>query len=123
MDESDYDALLTANAVRVFSEPDEARRRQALEELWQPDGTLYEAEKVVAGIEAISASVSALLAMLPPGTRFAPDGAAVGHHGLARLRWRAVDAAGHPGPVTGTDVAVIEDGRIASLYVLLDPRG
>ncbi len=52
---------------------------------------------------------------------FAPIGLAVGHHGLGRLRWRAVDDKGQPAPVSGTDVAFFRDGRIERLYVLLDP--
>ena len=65
--------------------------------------------------------VGALLKMLPPGTTFEAEGPAAGHHGLGRLRWRAVDASGKPLGVTGTDIAVVEDGRIAKLYVILDP--
>jgi hypothetical protein len=117
------EAVLTANAVRVFSERDAAKRLLALQELWARDGVLYEDEHVVTGIEAISASVGALLDNLPPGTRFAPDGPVVGHHGLARLKWIAVDAAGTPGPASGIDVAFVEHGRITSLYVFLNPFG
>ncbi|KAB1085360.1 nuclear transport factor 2 family protein [Neorhizobium galegae] len=118
-----FGAVLMANAVRVFGEPDGAKRLQALKELWSPDGALYEDEHVIKGIEAISATVGALLDNLPAGTRFAADGPVVGHHGLARLRWITVDASGTPGPVSGTDVAFIENGRITSLYVFLDPMG
>ena len=52
---------------------------------------------------------------------FEAEGPAVGHHGLGRLRWRAVDSSGKPLGVTGTDIAFVEDGRIAKLYVILDP--
>jgi hypothetical protein len=48
-------------------------------------------------------------------------GPAVGHHGLGRLRRRAVDSSGKPLGVTGTDSELVEDGRIAKLYVILDP--
>ena len=116
-----FEAVLTANAVRVFSERDAAKRLQALREIWAPDGVLYEDQHVVTGIEAISAAVGAPLDNLAPGTRFAADGPVVGHHGLARLKWVAVDAAGTPGPVSGTDVAFVENGRITSLYVFLNP--
>ena len=120
---SNFEAVLTANAVRVFSERDAAKRLLALQEIWAPDGVLYENEHVVTGIEAISLTVGALLDNLPAGTRFAPDGPVVGHHGLARLKWIAVDAAGTPGPASGIDVAFVNHGRITSLYVLLNPFG
>lgn len=116
----DYDGLLRANAKRIFSEPSIERRLTALEELWTEDGVLVENEQVVTGRKAVSDSVGALLKMLPPGATFEPAGAAAGHHGLGRLRWRAVDSSGKPLGVTGTDIAFVEDGRIAKLYVILD---
>ena len=117
----DYDSLLRANARRVFSEPDPDRRLTALKELWAENGVLAENEQVVTGWEAVSGSVGALLKMLPPGATFEADGPAAGHHGLGRLRWHAVDSSGKPLGVTGTDIAFVEDGRIAKLYVILDP--
>lgn len=117
----DYDGLLRANAKRVFSETSVERRLTALKELWAEDGMLIENEHVVTGREAVSGSVGALLNMLPPGTKFEAEGPAVGHHGIGRLRWRAVDSSGKPLGVTGTDIAFVEDGRIAKLYVILDP--
>jgi hypothetical protein len=117
----DYDGLLRANAKRVFSEPDVGKRLSALKELWAKNGVLVENEQVVTGWDAVSGSVGALLKMLPPGATFEAQGPAAGHHGLGRLRWRAVDSSGKPLGVTGTDIAFVEDGRIAKLYVILDP--
>jgi hypothetical protein len=118
---TDYDGLLRANAKRVFSETSAEQRLTALKELWAEDGVLVENEHVATGWDAVSGSVGALLKMLPPGTTFEAEGPAAGHHGLGRLRWRAVDSAGKPLGVTGTDIAFVEDGRIAKLYVILDP--
>jgi hypothetical protein len=118
---TDYDPLLRANAKRVFSEPGVEQRLTALKELWAENGVPVESEHVVTGWDAVSDSVGALLKILPPGTTFEADGPAAGHHGLARLRWRAVDASGKSLGVTGTDIAFVEDERIAKLYVILDP--
>ena len=117
----DYDSLLRANARRVFSEPDPDRRLTALKELWAENGVLVENEQVVTGWDAVSGGVGALLKMLPPGATFEAEGPAAGHHGLGRLRWRAVDSSGKPLGVTGAVIAFVEDGRIAMLYVILDP--
>src|SRR5712671_1742558 len=92
----DYDGLLRANAKRVFSETSVERRLTALKELWAEDGVLVENEHAATGREAVSGSVGMLLKMLPPGTTFEAEGPAVGHHGLGRLRWRAVDSSGKP---------------------------
>jgi hypothetical protein len=118
---TDYDSLLRANAKRVFSEPDVQQRLAALKELWTAKGVLLENDRVVTGWDAVSSSVGGLLKMLPPGTTFEPREPAAGHHGLGRLRWRAVDSSGKPLGVTGTDIAFVEGGRIAKLYVILDP--
>ncbi|MCH2991165.1 hypothetical protein K3W76_15070, partial [Listeria monocytogenes] len=61
----DFDSVLKANAQRVFSEPDAAKRMAALTELWAEDGALVEQDAIASGYEAISASVGALLAHLP----------------------------------------------------------
>ena len=117
----DFDALMKANLVRVFGERDRGRRRAALEELYTADAKLYEPDHVFTGRDAISGAVDALIARLPPEFAFTPDGIAVGHHSLGRLRWRAGPPGG-PAAVTGTDVAQVEAGRIKSLHVFLDPE-
>jgi len=119
--EPDYDRILRANAERVFGERDPAARRRELDKLWVQDGVLYEDRHVATGLDAVSDTVGALLDTLPPGMTFAPAGRAVGHHGVGRLRWRAIDGNGNPAPVSGTDVGIFRDGKIAQLYVLLDP--
>jgi hypothetical protein len=50
---------------------------------------------------------------------FAPEGPAVGRQGVGHLRWRATLAKGAMGQVSGTDIAVVKDNRIAHLYVML----
>jgi hypothetical protein len=115
----DFDSLMRANLVRVFSERDRSRRRAALEELYTADAKLYEPDNVFTGRDAINGAVDAIIARLPPEFVFTPHGIAVGHHGLGRLRWQAGPPGG-PAAVTGTDVAQVEAGRIKSLHVLLD---
>lgn len=116
----DDDRILLANLTRVFGERDRARRTAAIRDLYAPDAVLYEPDGVATGHDEIADAVEALLASLPPAFVFSPIGPAVGHHGLARLRWRSGPPEG-PVAVTGTDVARIEAGRIASLHVFIDP--
>lgn len=118
----DYDGLLQANLARVFAQRDTEKRMAAIRGLYAPDAILYEPDSVSAGHQAIANAVEALLASLPPNFVFAALGPAVGHHGLARLRWRAGPTDGPP-VVTGTDVVRLEAGRIQSLHVFLDPAG
>lgn len=119
-DAADYDSILQANLKRVFGERDAGLRIAAIRDLYSPDAVLYEPGSIATGHEAIAQAVEDLLASLPPAFVFSPIGPAVGHHGLARMRWRAGPPEG-PVAVTGTDVARIEAGRIASLHVFIDP--
>jgi hypothetical protein len=117
----DFDALMSANLSRVFSERDSGRRRAALEELYTADATLYEPDRVFTGLDAICDAVDALIARLPPEFVFTQNGIAVGHHGLGRLTWRA-GPPGRPAAMSGTDVVYVEARRIKSLHVFLDPE-
>ena len=118
--EPDYDHLLRSNLERVFNERDAERRAAALEELFGAEPVMYEPTNVVTRCAAISEVAGKLLDQFGPTFRFTPEGAAVGHHGLGSLRWQAGPAGG-PVAVTGTDIAEIIDGRIARLWVLLNP--
>jgi hypothetical protein len=117
---ADYDGILQANLKRVFGERDTGPRNAAICGLYSPDAVLYEPGSIATGHDEIAHAVEALLASLPAALVFSAIGRAAGHHGLARLRWRAGPPEG-PVAVTGTDVARIEAGRIASLHVFIDP--
>ncbi|KWT72976.1 hypothetical protein APY04_0026 [Hyphomicrobium sulfonivorans] len=119
---TDYDALMQANLAQVFSQRDATHRMAAIEELYATDAVLYEPDTAVSGHAAISQAVETLLSHLPPNTFFTAIGPAVGHHGLARLRWQAASSGGLV-IVTSTDVARFEGARIKTLHVLIDPRG
>jgi hypothetical protein len=117
---SDYDALLSANLNRVFNERDAAARLAAVDALFVADPVFYEPDEIIHGRQAIADVAGALLEKFGPDFTFVADGRAVGHHGLAYLRWRAGPRNG-PTAVTGADLAEIVDGRIARLWVMLDP--
>ncbi|GJD65019.1 nuclear transport factor 2 family protein [Methylobacterium frigidaeris] len=118
--EPDYDCLLRSNLARVFNERDAATRAAALADLFVDDPVMFEPTGIVRGRAAISAVAGGLLEQFGPDFRFVPEGDALGHHGLGTLHWRAGPEGG-PVAVTGIDAAEIVDGRIARLWVLLDP--
>jgi hypothetical protein len=118
--EPDYDGLLRANLERVFNERNADRRAAALNELFVAEPIMYEPTNVVQGRAAISAVAGNLLDQFVPTFRFSPTGRAVGHHGLGSLRWEAGPEEGAVA-ITGMDVAEIVGGRIARLWVLLNP--
>lgn len=118
--EPDYDHLLRSNLERVFNERDPLARSNAIAELYTADPVMYEPDAIVTGRAAISAVAGGLLERFGPDFAFVAAGSALGHHGMATLRWHAGPAKG-PVAVTGADMAEILDGRIARLWVLLDP--
>lgn len=120
LDEPDFSRILRANLQRVFNERDGIARAAAVDELFVDEPIMYEPTNVVRGRAAISDIAGKLLEQFGPTFRFMPEGSAVGHHGLGTLRWTAGPEGG-PVVVTGTDAAEIVGGRIARLWVLLDP--
>jgi len=120
--DADIDHLLRANLERVFNQRNDAARAAAIAELYGADPVMYEPDGVVEGRDAISATAGRLLVQFGRDFAFVPEGRAVGHHGLAVLRWHAGPKGG-PVAVTGTDVAQIVGGRIHRLWVLLNPPG
>jgi len=117
---SKTDALLRANLQRVFNERDAQKRIAAVHELFAGTPTMYEPTGIVTGRAAISEVAGALLDQFGVDFAFVPEGPAVGHHGLGYLRWHAGPSAGST-VVSGVDVAEISEGKIARLWVLLDP--
>ena len=118
----DYDRLMQANLVRVFGERDAAKRPSALADLYAADAVLYEPGNSAKGHPAINDAVEVLLSSLPRNFTFSALGPAVGHHGVARLRWQSGPPES-PALATGTDFALVENGLIRALYVFLDPPG
>jgi len=119
MADSSLGSIVEASLDQVWNQRDPVKRIAALERIYLPDAILYEAEREVRGLAAISAAVEAVLADLPPDFRFEPLGSAAGHHGIAIARWEG--RSGDAVLVTGEDVATISEGRIAALHVFLDP--
>jgi hypothetical protein len=55
-------------------------------EIYASDGVLYEPDATATGHQVINEEVETLLAHPPPFV-FTAQGPAIGHHGIARLRW------------------------------------
>jgi hypothetical protein len=117
MDEA-IDALVHRNLLDVFNERDPERRSSAMAEIYAEDVTFTDPGGVVTGHEAIGRKAQEILDGAP-GFVFSPAGPSRQSGDLALLSWRFGPAGGDP-VVTGTDVSLVRDGRIASLHTLLD---
>jgi hypothetical protein len=110
--------LLTRNLFEVFSEADPVRRRAAIAELWVEDALFVDPHASLTGRDAVDTAVAALHARFPDFV-FTALGTAQSVEGAGRLAWGHGPAGGAP-LLTGLDVAVVRDGRIAALYTFLD---
>ncbi|WP_165184377.1 nuclear transport factor 2 family protein [Caulobacter soli] len=115
------ETLLTRNLHEVFGEPDPAKRAIAIQALYAPDSVFSDPHGHYVGHRVLEEAVAALHAKLPGHVFTVISGPDV-LRDSGRLAW-AFGPPEDPRRVTGLDVAVVKDGRIAALYTFLDaPR-
>jgi hypothetical protein len=111
--------LLIRNLRDVFGENDPARRRAAIDELYTEDVVFYDPSKgVYRGRDEIDRIAGAIKAT-HPDFQYQPtaEPEEVGNGG--RVPW----VSGRPGEApayAGTDFIIVQDGRIAALYLFFD---
>jgi hypothetical protein len=99
---------LVARYLETWNETDPAARRQAIDELWAPDGVYDDPI-------AIDATIAAVLGLFA-GLAFTLAGPVDSHDDIARFTWSLGDEL-----VIGFDVLVLDaEGRIANVYGFLD---
>ena len=109
--------------VAVWNEPDDARRRAIIAQLWHPD-----ARHLARTLEAVGhAGVEKRVAdayekwVREKGNVFRLRDGVDGHHGVVKLRWDMLPAAGGAVISIGLDVLVLDaDGRIRTGYQFIE---
>ena len=112
--------LLPRNLQEVFGEGDAARRRAAIEDLYTDDCVLYVPDAVFVGHAAVDKFAGELRATHPQFV-YTPHGEPQALHNGGILAWGS-GPKGEPPEYTGLDVVVARDGKIAALYVFLNPK-
>lgn len=115
---NDIATLLTRNLFDIFGETDPVRRRAVIAELWAEDALFVDPHATARGHDAVDAAVAALHARFP-GFVFTALGEPQVLDGAGRLAW-GHGPAGEAPQLTGLDVALVRDGKIAALYTFLD---
>jgi hypothetical protein len=111
--------LLTRNLHQVFGEIDPARRRAAMDEIYNEDIVFYDPKGgVFRGRDEIDRIAGAIKAT-HPDFQYQPitEPEEVGDGG--RVQW----VSGRPGEApayAGTDFIIARDGRIAAIYLFFD---
>jgi len=98
---------------------DEAQRRSVLADVCTADCQYTDPLADVRGVAGLDAVIAAAQAQLP-GFRFALAGPVDSHHEQARFTWHAAPAGASEPVVIGTDVFILESGRIRSVLGFLD---
>jgi len=106
----------------VFNEPDPVRRAAAIDETFTEGVVFTDSEGTVTGRAALAAKVTDLLAQ-GPALVFSHDGPLREIAGALGVRAWTLGPPGGAPVLGGLDVAVVEDGRIATLYTVLDADG
>jgi SnoaL-like domain len=105
--------------LAAWNEKDGTKRRELVDALWAEDGSYTDPLADVRGREAVDGLIGAVQQQFP-GFVFTLGGAVDAHHDQARFSWH-LGPEGAPEPVViGFDVAVVEQGRIGSVYGFLD---
>jgi hypothetical protein len=131
---------LTSRYVAAWNEPDPARRRQAIRELWAEDGIHVlqppaEFRQAAAGLGFTSAALEArghdelevrvsraYQDFVAPGEfTFRPRDNADALRNVVKFSWEMIPAAGGEAAATGLEILVLgPDGRIEADYQFID---
>lgn len=113
------ESLLIRNLAEVFGEGDAARRRAAIQELFNPDAVFYDPNNgAYHGHDEIDRIAGAIRAS-HPDFRYQPIAEPEISGNAGRVPW----VSGRPGErpaYAGTDFIVARDGRISALYLFFD---
>jgi hypothetical protein len=115
---------LAERYIGVWHEPDGARRRKAIAELWAPEGVYVDPVHDARGYDALYATVTEIHEeFIRPGKYlFRSRGDAQAHHNIARISWEMADIETHKVVDGGLDLLVLDgEGRILAHYKFMDP--
>jgi hypothetical protein len=110
---------LVQRYLETWNETDPDIRLAAVAGVWADDARYVDPLADAAGHRQISDLIGAVQQHLPGHVFRLRDGVDA-HHDVARFGWELVPAGGGESVAEGFDVAVTEDGRIASVLGFLD---
>jgi SnoaL-like protein len=112
------ETLLRRNLLEIFGERDETCRRRTLQDVMAEDVVFSDPEGRHVGRDAVNTAVAALLARFP-GFVFAELTPPQVVSDAGYIHWGFGPPDEQP-RVTGMDVVVVREGKIAALYTFLD---
>jgi hypothetical protein len=106
--------LLVANLFQVFGERDETLRTKAVASTYHEGVLWHEPDRIINGLEELDRRAGEILAETP-GFKFSTDGEAIISQNMGIQSWNFGPEA-DPALVKGTDVIVVEGGKIKVLW-------
>jgi hypothetical protein len=108
--------------MATWNEPDSERRREAVVELWAPDGAVVNARREYRGLNAVHEAVSrSYEGFISRGYLYRPLRRAMTHHHAVRFDWEMVTSAGDEPVSIGVNFLLLDDERRISLdYQFVD---
>lgn len=104
---------LSYASLYVFHNRDEASRIKISKETYHPDINMYESDRVTSGLAAVEERMKEL--NTGNDYEFQATSEAVENNGLVCIEWNFGPPGGEP-VVRGTDIALVEDGKIRKLW-------
>ncbi|MFC3078237.1 nuclear transport factor 2 family protein [Phenylobacterium terrae] len=111
-------ALVANRYIELWNETDPQRRRALLEQSWSPKASYVDPMAAVDGHEGLEALVAGVQQRFP-GFRFRLVGAPDGYADKVRFTWE-LGPDGAEAPIQGSDVVLLEDGRVRKVIGFLD---
>jgi hypothetical protein len=111
-------ARIAEDYIAVWNEPDASARRARLAAGWTTGAAYADPIARADGVAAISELIAGVQGRFP-AFRFALAGEPSGHGEFVRFRWTLGPAEGEP-PIEGSDVVVLDGGRISRVIGFLD---
>jgi hypothetical protein len=118
---NNIETLLVRNLYEIFDERDPARRKTAIEAIFDRDCQFSDPRGRHVGHRGLEDAVVALQGQFPDHV-FSQIGDVDALQDSGRLAW-AFGPPHEPRRITGLDVAVVNAKRISALYTFLDPTG
>jgi hypothetical protein len=119
MTEDQLTGLARRNLLGVFGERDPEARTAMIKQTYAEDVAFADREGVLVGHQALNDKAQQLLDGAP-GFVFTPAGPVRVAQDLVALAWH-FGPEGQSPVASGLDISIVENGRIAKLYTLLDP--
>jgi hypothetical protein len=115
----DADELVAHYLADVANESNPERRRAAIVTLFDDAVRYVDQDGAIDGRDAFTRRIDELASMMAPNAQFTLTRPARAVDDAVLFHWR-LGTPDSTSPLTGTDIALVRDGRIHRLYAVLD---